>query len=59
MGGDKEPITFLQKAFGYALTADVSEQVLFILHGTGANGKSTHRYGTKTDEIGGVNWTLN
>ncbi len=41
MGGDKEPITFLQKAFGYALTGDVSEQVLFILHGTGANGKST------------------
>jgi phage/plasmid-associated DNA primase len=59
MGGDKEPITFLQKAFGYALTADVSEQVLFVLHGTGANGNSTHRCSTKTDEIGGVNWTLN
>ena len=41
MGGDEELITFLQKALGYALTGDVSEQVLFILHGTGANGKST------------------
>ncbi|MDP6172176.1 MAG: phage/plasmid primase, P4 family [Prochlorococcaceae cyanobacterium ETNP2_MAG_10] len=41
MGGDKQLITFLQKAFGYALTGDVSEQVLFILYGTGANGKST------------------
>lgn len=32
---------FVQKMFGYALTGDVSEQVMFILYGTGANGKST------------------
>jgi len=32
---------FVQKLCGYALTGDVSEQVLPFLHGTGANGKST------------------
>ncbi len=32
---------FVQKAIGYSLTGDVSEQVLFFLHGTGANGKTT------------------
>jgi len=33
---------FLQKAIGYALTGDVSEQVIFFLYGsTGKNGKST------------------
>lgn len=34
-------INFLQRAIGYSLTGDVSEQCLFLLHGTGANGKST------------------
>src|SRR6185503_14249926 len=29
------------KALGYALTGDVSFQVLFFLHGEGSNGKST------------------
>ena len=32
---------FLQTAVGYALTGDTSEQMLFMLSGTGANGKST------------------
>ena len=32
---------FLQTAIGYSLTGDTSEQCLFILYGTGANGKST------------------
>jgi putative DNA primase/helicase len=32
---------FLQKAVGYTLTGDISEQVVFMLYGTGANGKST------------------
>ncbi len=32
---------FLQRAVGYSLTGDTSEQVLFFLHGSGANGKST------------------
>lgn len=38
---DNQLIRFIQKAMGYALSGDVSEQCLFILWGTGANGKST------------------
>ena len=38
---DLKLIKFIQKAMGYALSGDVSEQCLFILWGTGANGKST------------------
>ena len=34
-------IEFLQKAIGYTLTGDTSEQVAFFLWGTGRNGKST------------------
>ena len=30
-----------QRAYGYALTGNTSEQCLFLLYGTGANGKST------------------
>jgi putative DNA primase/helicase len=32
---------FLQKAFGYSLTGDISEHKIFFLYGNGANGKST------------------
>jgi len=38
---DPDLIRFLQKAIGYSLTGDTREQVLFILFGAGANGKST------------------
>jgi len=34
-------LTFVQRAIGYSLTGDTSEQCLFVLHGSGANGKST------------------
>jgi putative DNA primase/helicase len=34
-------IDFLWKAIGYSLTGDVREDCLFLLYGTGANGKST------------------
>jgi len=34
-------IRFVQKLFGYCLTGDVSEHILAIFHGGGANGKST------------------
>ncbi|GHV63898.1 phage protein [Spirochaetia bacterium] len=36
-----ELITYLQTAAGYGITGDISEQVMFILFGSGANGKST------------------
>ena len=38
---DSELINFIQRAVGYSLTGSISEQCLFILIGTGANGKST------------------
>ena len=38
---DVDLIRFVQKAMGYSLSGDTSEQCLFILWGTGANGKST------------------
>jgi len=41
MGGDQSLISFLQRAIGYSLTGKTSEQCLFFLHGSGANGKST------------------
>jgi putative DNA primase/helicase len=36
-----ELIDFLQRAAGWGITGDTSEQVMFILFGSGANGKST------------------
>jgi putative DNA primase/helicase len=41
MDGNQSLIDFLQRAVGYALTGETSEQVLFIFWGGGANGKST------------------
>jgi putative DNA primase/helicase len=39
--GQCELIAFVQRAVGYSLTASTREQVMFLLYGTGANGKST------------------
>jgi putative DNA primase/helicase len=41
MDGNADLVSYLQRIVGYCLTGDVSEQCLFFLHGTGANGKST------------------
>lgn len=41
MDGNKNLMGFLARALGYSLTGDTSEQALFLLYGTGANGKST------------------
>lgn len=41
LNDDADMIAFLQRAMGYTLTGDVSEQCLFFLHGSGKNGKST------------------
>jgi putative DNA primase/helicase len=41
MNYNAELIRFIQTAVGWAITGDTSEQSMFILFGTGANGKST------------------
>lgn len=41
MNGRQDVIDFLQRAVGYSLTGDISEHCLFLLFGTGRNGKST------------------
>jgi len=38
---DRELIRYVQKLFGYCLTADVTRQIFVICHGGGSNGKST------------------
>lgn len=40
MGGDEEMIGYIRRAAGYALTGDVGEQCLFLLYGSGQNGKT-------------------
>jgi putative DNA primase/helicase len=41
MAGNTNLTDFLQRAFGYSLTGDISEHKIFFLYGSGANGKST------------------
>ena len=41
MAGDQELIDFLQRIAGYAFTGSTAEHALFLLHGTGRNGKGT------------------
>jgi len=41
MNGNRELISFLQRGVGYSLTGSTREQCLFMLYGSGANGKST------------------
>jgi len=41
MGGNQDMMEFLQRAAGYNLTADISEQKVVMAYGGGANGKST------------------
>lgn len=39
--GDRNLIDFVQRVVGYGLTGSIEEQVLFLLYGRGANGKTT------------------
>jgi putative DNA primase/helicase len=39
--GNSELAAYLQRCVGYSLTGETIEHALFLLHGTGANGKST------------------
>jgi len=41
LDGNADLIAFVRRAVGYALTGSTRDQVLFMLYGTGANGKST------------------
>jgi putative DNA primase/helicase len=41
MGGNQVLISWLQRAVGYSLTGMTSERCFFLLHGIGANGKTT------------------
>ena len=41
LDGNRELIAYLRRVVGYSLTGDVSEQCMWFLHGSGANGKST------------------
>lgn len=40
-GSDPTLVEFVRKALGYSLTGVTTEQVLFLLYGTGSNGKGT------------------
>ena len=40
-GGDEGLQDYLQRCVGYSASGDTSEQAWFLLHGSGANGKST------------------
>jgi putative DNA primase/helicase len=46
--GNEALIDFLCRAVGYSLTGSTREQCLFILYGTGANGKSTFTDAVRT-----------
>jgi|GEM_PF-1451537 len=40
LDGNSGLISFLQRAIGYSLTGDITQQCFFLLYGSGANGKS-------------------
>ncbi len=40
-GGNSEVVAFLRRALGYSLTGDISEEVLFFIHGLENTGKTT------------------
>jgi putative DNA primase/helicase len=41
LSSNAELVDFMQRSVGYALTGEIRENVIFILHGDGANGKTT------------------
>ncbi len=48
--GNAELVDFVWRAVGYAITGLTREQVIFLLYGTGANGKTTF--------LNGIRWPL-
>ena len=57
VGGDEAMASFLQRAIGYSLTGVTTEQVLVVLYGTGANGKSTLT-STLNGALGDYGWNM-
>ena len=55
--GDELLVTFFQRAVGYSLSGDTSEQVLFICYGGGANGKGT-ALNTLLHTMGSYGWNM-
>jgi putative DNA primase/helicase len=49
---------YFQKAVGYSVTGSCAEQVFFLLHGTGSNGKST-ALETVATLLGPLAWSMN
>jgi putative DNA primase/helicase len=41
MAGNVDLINFLQRALGYSISGNTQEQAMFLMYGTGGNGKST------------------
>jgi putative DNA primase/helicase len=56
--GNQELINFIQRAVGYSLTGDTSEQCFFMCRGTGSNGKST-LFNVLADILGDYSRTAN
>jgi putative DNA primase/helicase len=56
--GNNGLISFVQRAVGYSLTGDTSEQCFFMCHGTGSNGKST-LFNVLSDILGDYSRTAN
>ena len=46
--GDQEMIRFIKKSAGYCLSGDTSEEILFLVHGPEATGKSTYMEAVKS-----------
>ena len=46
--GDQEMLLFIKKSTGYCLSGDTSEEILFLVHGPAATGKSTFMEAVKS-----------
>jgi P4 family phage/plasmid primase-like protien len=47
MDGNRDLVTFIQRAVGYTITGSTSERCMFILHGVGKNGKTVFLEGMR------------
>jgi P4 family phage/plasmid primase-like protien len=47
MDGNRDLVTFIQRAVGYTITGSTAERCMFILHGVGKNGKTVFLEGMR------------